>query len=55
VVLYYLNDLALQEISEILEVPIGTVKSRLYYGRLALKRSMGLEQDMVPDLNFEQS
>jgi RNA polymerase sigma-70 factor (ECF subfamily) len=55
VVLYYLNDLALQEISEILEVPIGTVKSRLYYGRLALKRSMGLEQDIVPDLNFEQS
>jgi RNA polymerase sigma-70 factor (ECF subfamily) len=55
VVLYYLNDLALQEISEILEVPIGTVKSRLYYGRLTLKRSLGLEQDIVPDLNFEQS
>ena len=55
VVLYYLNDLALQEISEVLEVPIGTVKSRLYYGRLALKRSLGLEQDMVPDLNFERS
>ena len=55
VVLYYLNDLALQEISEVLEVPIGTVKSRLYYGRLALKRSLGLEQDIVPDLNFERS
>lgn len=54
VVLYYLNDLALQEISEVLEVPIGTVKSRLYYGRLALKRSLGLEQEIVPDLNFER-
>jgi RNA polymerase sigma-70 factor (ECF subfamily) len=54
VVLYYLNDLALQEIAEILEVPIGTVKSRLYYGRIALKRSLGLEADYIPDFHFEQ-
>jgi len=37
VVLYYINDLSLQEISEVLVVPVGTVKSRLYYGRQALK------------------
>jgi RNA polymerase sigma-70 factor (ECF subfamily) len=55
VVLYYLNDLALQEIAEILEVPIGTVKSRLYYGRQALKKSLGLEQEIVPDLYFEHT
>jgi len=42
VVLYYLNDLSLQEIAEILEVPMGTVKSRLHYGRKLLKRSLGL-------------
>jgi RNA polymerase sigma-70 factor (ECF subfamily) len=53
VVLYYLNDLSLQEISEILDVPVGTVKSRLHYGRQALKRSLGLQGDQLPDLNYE--
>jgi RNA polymerase sigma-70 factor (ECF subfamily) len=42
VVLYYLNDLPIQEIADILEVPVGTVKSRLYYGRIALKKSLGV-------------
>jgi RNA polymerase sigma-70 factor (ECF subfamily) len=37
IVLYYLNDLSLQEISEILNIPVGTVKSRLHYGRHMLK------------------
>jgi RNA polymerase sigma-70 factor, ECF subfamily len=41
VILYYLNDLSLQEIAEILEIPVGTVKSRLYYGRNALKQALG--------------
>ena len=40
VVLYYVNDLSLLEISEILEVPVGTIKSRLFYGRMALKRHL---------------
>lgn len=43
VVLYYLNDLSLQDIADILEIPAGTVKSRLHYGRNALKKSLGLE------------
>jgi RNA polymerase sigma-70 factor (ECF subfamily) len=55
VVLYYLNDLSLQEISDILTLPVGTVKSRLYYGRLALKRSLGLHKELLPDLNYEQT
>jgi RNA polymerase sigma factor (sigma-70 family) len=37
VVLYYLNDLSLKEISYILDCPVGTVKSRLHYGREQLK------------------
>lgn len=57
VVLYYLNDLPLQEISEIMEIPVGTVKSRLHYGRMALRKSMGLsgfaEGDALPGLNWE--
>jgi RNA polymerase sigma-70 factor, ECF subfamily len=45
VVLYYLNDLSIQEISEILEIPVGTVKSRLHYGRETLK------SHLLPDPN----
>ena len=58
VVLYYLNDLSLLEISEILEVPVGTVKSRLHYGRQTLKKSLRLgalaDGDKLPDLNYER-
>lgn len=54
VALYYLNDLSLQEIADVLDVPVGTVKSRLYYGRLALKKNLGLDKEMVPDFNYER-
>lgn len=40
VVMYYVNDLSLQEISEVLEIPLGTVKSRLHYGRQQLRTSL---------------
>lgn len=43
IVLYFLNDLSIQEIADILEVPAGTVKSRLHYGRIALRNSLGVE------------
>ena len=58
VVLYYLDDLSLQEISEILEIPVGTVKSRLHYGRLTLKQDLSLsaliEGEKLADLGFER-
>jgi len=54
VVLYYLNDLSLQEISNILEVPVGTVKSRLHYGRKSLKKTLGLKGENLPDFNYER-
>jgi RNA polymerase sigma-70 factor, ECF subfamily len=54
VVLYYLNDLSIQEISEILEIPAGTVKSRLHYGREALKSHLITEQsERLSDLKCE--
>jgi RNA polymerase sigma factor (sigma-70 family) len=54
VVLYYIDDLSIQEISEVLEIPVGTVKSRLHYSRQALKKSMDvLENRTFPDMNYE--
>lgn len=53
ITLYYLNDLPLQEIADILEVPLGTVKSRLHYGRLSLRRKLGLAQNAAPGLYYE--
>jgi RNA polymerase sigma-70 factor (ECF subfamily) len=43
VVLHYLNDLSLEEIAHILDCPVGTVKSRLFYGRENLR--LKLERD----------
>jgi RNA polymerase sigma-70 factor, ECF subfamily len=52
VVLYYLNDLSLVEVSEILDVPVGTVKSRLHYGRNALKKNLGLQHSALPEMRY---
>ncbi len=41
IVLKYIEDLSLQEISEILGLPVGTVKTRLHRGREALRRQLG--------------
>jgi RNA polymerase sigma-70 factor (ECF subfamily) len=53
VVLYYVNELPLQEIAEILNVPVGTVKSRLHYGRQALKDSLDEKQNFLAELQYE--
>jgi RNA polymerase sigma-70 factor, ECF subfamily len=55
VVLYYMNELSITEIAEILEIPAGTVKSRLHYGRIALKKKLGVHEDGLLDLNYERS
>jgi len=53
VVLYYINDLSLQEISEILDVPVGTIKSRLFYGRKSLKEYLEKDGSIHVEVNYE--
>jgi RNA polymerase sigma-70 factor (ECF subfamily) len=53
VVLYYINDLSIQEISEILDVPMGTVKSRLYYGRQVLKQQLETNGFDLREVQYE--
>jgi RNA polymerase sigma-70 factor (ECF subfamily) len=53
VVLYYINDLSLHEIAEILDIPEGTVKSRLHYGRQALRTHLGMDEQTVRDMQYE--
>lgn len=40
IVLHDLQDVPQQEIAEMFEIPIGTVKSRLYHARAALRKSL---------------
>ncbi|HLF29103.1 MAG TPA: sigma-70 family RNA polymerase sigma factor [Anaerolineae bacterium] len=40
VILHYLSGLDLKEIAYILDCPVGTVKSRLHYGRETLRRQL---------------
>jgi RNA polymerase sigma-70 factor (ECF subfamily) len=53
VVLYYVNDLSMNEISEILEIPIGTVKSRLHYARIELKKKLGIHREQLREVLYE--
>jgi RNA polymerase sigma-70 factor (ECF subfamily) len=54
VVLHYINDLSVQEIAGILDIPEGTVKSRLHYGRRALKEHLAkLQGDAISEMQYE--
>jgi len=43
--LFYLRELSLQEIAQALEIPIGTVKSRLHRARRMLRRELTDKRD----------
>lgn len=48
--LYFLDDLSYEEIATVLEIPIGTVRSRLHRGRNLLQRALwdvAVEQGVV--------
>ncbi len=53
VVMFYINDLSVQEIAEILDIPVGTVKSRLHYGRQALKEVLEKQSQALWEVQYE--
>lgn len=53
IALYYINDFSLKEISEILDVPAGTVKSRLHYGRLALRNYVNSKENVLSGVQYD--
>ncbi|WP_186576740.1 RNA polymerase sigma factor [Aquibacillus kalidii] len=44
IILMYYHDLTQQNISDILEIPLGTVKSRVHHGLLKLRQLMEVEE-----------
>lgn len=40
IVLYYYNQLSIHEVSKVLEIPVGTVKSRMNRGRKILREAL---------------
>ena len=53
IVLYYINELSVTEIADILEIPPGTVKSRLHYGRQALRDELQINEAKIPEVLYE--
>ena len=46
--LYYLEEFSIQEISEIVGAPLGTVKSRLHYAKTSLRRKCLARKELKP-------
>ena len=40
IILFYYEDMSIGEIAQVLQIPAGSVKSRLHYGRVRLKRML---------------
>jgi RNA polymerase sigma factor (sigma-70 family) len=42
--LHYQHDLSLEETAAVLDIPVGTAKSRLHYGVATLRKHLTLER-----------
>ena len=47
VILYYYEDMSIKDISESLNVPQGTIKSRLSRARIKLKEMLSIEEELL--------
>ena len=47
--LYYFEDLSVKQVSEILGIPEGTVKTRLFRARASLKNALAMEEESLHD------
>ncbi len=54
-ILFYLTNFSIREIAYILDVPEGTVKSRLHYGREKLRQRLLSDQRLTPGVAYEWS
>ena len=48
-VLHFYRDLAPADIAELLEIPVGTVSSRLHYGTRALRAALDADERATLD------
>ena len=54
IILYYLEELSLREIAYVMDVPEGTVKSRLHYARESLRKALvERERRLVPEVAYD--
>lgn len=53
VILFYMEELSLDEIAQVLDLPVGTVKSRLHYARERLRTTLTRRQRPVPEMAYE--
>lgn len=54
IVLYYLEGLSLKEIAYVMDIPEGTVKSRLHYARESLRGALlERERRLVPEVAYD--
>ena len=53
VVLYYLEGYRMRDIAQILNIPVGTVKSRLTNARVSLRKTADMKTELQGGIHFE--